>query len=164
MSNAVFIGERLALGGSDPSGVGQEETITVQLDFSSDKPVTPQQFFTLVQAIQTELIPAESTVSIMPLTETTFRGVFKVPRSAAPDLQVGDSEEIQGVLFTLTGVSQLDDAVAPSPATPATIVTEEEKKLSTGAMVGIGAAVVAAGGGVYYLSTRKKRRRRRRAA
>jgi hypothetical protein len=138
-------------------------TTTVQLDFSSDRPVTPQQFFTLVSAIQTELVPAESTVSIMPLTETTFRGVFKVPSSIAPDLIVGDSEEIQGVNFTLTGVSLLDDTgAAPAPA-PASIVAEE-KKLSTGAVLGIGAAVVAVGGGtVYYLSTRKKRRRRKAA-
>jgi hypothetical protein len=49
---------------------------------------------------------------------------------------------------------------APAP-TPAPAPEPEKKKLSTGAMLGIGAAVVAVGGGtVYYLSTRKKSRRK----
>lgn len=41
---------------------------------------------------------------------------------------------------------------------------EEEKKLSTGVMVGIWTAILATGGTIFYLTTRKVTPRRRAAA
>lgn len=125
----MMLNEQISFGGRRVAGfhlvgVGQEPTFTVQVDFSSDQPVTPQQFFALVDAVQQELIPAETTVSFMPLTESTFRGVFKIRQSYLPvgtqltDLiPVGDDAEIQGVSFTITGVEVLD-APAPAPGAP----------------------------------------------
>lgn len=168
MTTVAFIGERLSFGGR-LVGVAQEPTLTVQVDFSSDKPVTPNQFFMLVGAVQEELIPAETTESFMPLTESTFRGVFKIPQELIGDnpignvIRVGASADIQGTTFTITGVALLNGA-APAPAPAPASITEVEKKLSTGAMVGIWAAILATGGTVFYLTTRKVEPRRRAAA
>ena len=158
---SVGLSERISLGGRPIAGfhlvgIGQETPITVQLDFSSDKPVTPQQFFKLVGSVQAELVPDASTISFMPLTDQTFRGTFKIPSSFAHELQIGDSEEIQGVLFTLTGISTPE-------STPAPPLVEKKKGLSTGAIVGIGVGVVTVGGGIIYAATRKKKKHRKRA-
>ena len=105
-------------------------TFTVQVDFSSDQPVTPQQFFAFVSEVQAELISAESTVSIMPLTESTFRGVFKVPQSflgpgdtITDVIPVGDTAIIQGVTFTITSASFVPAPThtrEPNPCIPGT--------------------------------------------
>lgn len=53
---------------------------------------------------------------------------------------------------------QIPTTMAPQALAPVT----EEKKLSTGAMVGIGAAVVTAIGGGVYVATRGKKKRNKR--
>lgn len=143
MSAAVFLGEQLAA-----PGVAFRAGDTVQVDFASDRPVDPDQFFMLVGSVQEEIVSGADTISFMPLTEQTFRGVFKLSRPLA--IYMGQSAAIGDVTYTVTSAKILGDT--------------SDEKLSTGAMVGLGTAVVALGGAVVYLATRKKKRRRRRAS
>ena len=121
---------------------------TWQIDFESDKPVTPQQFFAFVSSYQAELGAHFDTVSFAPVDQTHFSAIVKW-RTDGTLHRLGDSEVVDGVRFTVTDAKPYFE-----PAPP-------HAPLSTGAVVGIAAAGATALGGIVYVATRKPKRRRR---
>ena len=122
-----------------------------EINFQSDKPVTPQQFFTFVARIQPDPSMPVKILSFMPIDETHFRATAQMLSSGLMT-GPGYTQIVDGIKFTITDVNR----VASSKS------DEDSKKLSAGAMVGIGVAGAAALGGIVWAATRKKSRQRRR--
>lgn len=152
---------------------------TWTIEFVSDTPVTPQQFFAFTNEVS-QRIPVEI-ISSRPIDPSHFAVTIR-PTEAMEPGDVWMDIPLPGVLYqtlrAYSGSYRAPDAPVPAPAnglapvptpTPAPAPIEEEKKkkkISTAAIVVIGVAVVAVGGGAVYAATRKKKKkkRRRRAA
>lgn len=159
MTTAVFLGERLI-------GIGQEATLVYQpgstwtIKFESDRPVTNEQFFAFADTVA-KRFPGD-VITAVPIDQTHFEVTLKFREMLEPGDFMNESEEINGVVFTATGAYSGAQRT-PVEGSGMPVEEEKKKKLSTGAMLGIGAAVIVGSAGVgYYFATRKPKRRRRR--
>jgi hypothetical protein len=113
------------------------------IDVTSDKPVTPEQFFAFVAKVQPKASMPIKVLSFMPIDQTHFQAVVQM-QSTGSFKGAGHTDMVDGVVFTVTSAHPQ---------------SETSKGLSTGAIAGIVAAGAAAFGGIVYLATRKPRRR-----
>lgn len=153
----MLINEQIALGGTTVPGfqlvgVGEEPARKRPykageqwvLNIYADRPVTSEQFIDLATEIQSEPLKV---IKFEPITDQHFRALVEWTGSGETTTRF--VEEWDGVVYTTT----------VSPVGEEEVL--EEKKLSTGAMVGIGAVVVGTAAGIAYAATRKKRSKRR---
>ena len=190
----MMLNEQISFGGRSVAGfqlvgIGTAPTLvwlpgTIwTINFESDKPVTPEQFFAFTSVIPTEL-PVEI-IESRPIDASHFAVTVRPTEVMEP--VIGDSQEIEGVLFTATGSyggsyrapdapvptppppapPPVEPPPAPPPALPPTPTPpppEEKKGLSTAAGVSIGIGIITVAGAIVYATTRKPNRRRQATA
>ena len=158
-----MFGERISYGSARARGFALAATSTSdvfnagdtwQIDFGSDRPVSPQQFFDLVQSFQGQIGAHFDTISFEPIDQTHFRTIIKFKDSGVYH-GPGDSQIVDGIRFVVLDAKPYKEASLDTPTATA------NDGLSTGAMFGIAVAGATALGGVVYLATRKPKRRRR---
>lgn len=127
------------------------------IDFTSDTAVSPQQFFDFVGKFEKSMRmdmfgDVFDVVQIAPVDQTHFRAIVKW-RYTGELRELGKSETIDGIKFTITDSGPLPDQSISPPTS--------DSGVSTGAVFGIAGAAVLLGGAAW-LATRKKKRSRRR--
>lgn len=176
-SAGVGIGERLSFNGFSLSAAGDPE-IWTQLSAAQQKWVMD----TLVKLNNIIVSKTGATCATFGPSVTAAGGCFQAWWNASgisPQMIRTDGvfdEETLCALITMAGIHsadfptmfpdpegrycQIPTTMAPQALAP---VEPEKKKLSTAAVVGIGAAVIAVGGGAVYLATRKTKKKSRKA-
>jgi hypothetical protein len=142
LSEQLFLGRApcFALSAAEASKVGD----IWQFDFESNRPVSPQEFFTLVQLF-TEYNPEIEIIRFDAIDQTHFRATARMLES--------------GIMPYTGGFGPFRESNVQYRYTAGPVW--EKKRLSTGAIVGLSLVGMATVGGIAYAVVRRKGRRRR---